>query len=287
MIDFLESAVTTVFALWALAVVVGGILLYLHFIDKGMSVLGAAIACITLILVAEFVGYWVYAAVDRGAARVEEYQPESQAISYLHDKAGSPGQPGQPYVPQPAPIPSAASVAPQGQPAAPVVQPAVGPIRLLKEDAIGIWFSNQMLRPAEWSKRDLSWLPPVVCSLGPCENRGSKVENENWPVVCQGHEETVNGILARKSGGDPTAQVQVMGTGRWDDCPNCWTEVWPTATPTPPPEYGQPAATEIPGAQSVCPETGTPGQQCGGCYFSPMCGGIWVVQGSCTSCTPR
>ena len=100
----------------------------------------------------------------------------------------------------------------------------------------------------------------------------------------------------------------VEGTGSWPgECVQTLctpTPAPPTPTPAPPtptatatPRPGEAPAAPSPTPASAaapassCPATASPGTICGGCYYTggpPWCSSAgWVVQGSCTPCTPQ
>lgn len=93
-------------------------------------------------------------------------------------------------------------------------------------------------------------------------------------------------------------EIGSKGPGLWQKARDTGERILsaPSPTPTPVPILSPvpPSPTPAPGAQSVCPTTANAGTRCGGCYWTAGTGPPnscpspgWVVEGTCTPCTPR
>ena len=114
----------------------------------------------------------------------------------------------------------------------------------LRQDAIEVWVETQVvLRPGHWNPNASTGLFPeeVKCAVVDTD-RGPIKANEIWTWTCEYVGEnlvgvlpytfTSNGWFARDSGSWDlsTGGGDVMGTGDWNLCPQCWESVVP---PTP------------------------------------------------------
>ncbi len=116
-----------------------------------------------------------------------------------------------------------------------------------------------------------------------------------WDLTCEGEDGSATLEISGAAADNFGAKVGTVlyGTGWVQECVEVKYPPTPTPEPTSPPEWGgdpNEGGSTVPSPTDTgedCPAQATPGARCGGCYFSRMCGNIWVVEGSCTPCDPN